>query len=409
MKKSIFKRTIPTLALAATMMVSNVGMNSVIAADVAVMGEPDQRSIKTAEDNAEDYGGFEGKIIILQTNDSHGNIEDFKYVKSLENYFTSKGAVVLTVDCGDYTQCKKDKSNEIDYVEESEGISALKVMEAAGYDVIALGNHEFDYPYKDKTGRNLLQERLNTVKIDALCANIVEQKDKEAELLINHNCVKTVKVPDTDQSVNIGFFGVDTGETKEHGKKEYVADLTVYTNNDLVKCAKREIDDLRNTGDELDETPNATADIVICLAHLGVNTDRMGKDSSILLYNGIKDKVDLILDGNSHTVMTSGNDGERIMSTGIKLANIGVVVIDPKKDNKPSIIDRFLIPNKYFRELEEDKDTVKVIKAAKNKEFDSLDPNYEGKKESSSQKNNKVTNRNGKNNNGNKGKSNKRR
>ena len=38
--------------------------------------------------------------------------------------------------------------------------------------------------------------------------------------------------------------------------------------------------------------------------------------------------IDFIIDGHSHTVMTAGENGEPIQSTGTKFANIGVIVID---------------------------------------------------------------------------------
>ena len=250
-------------------------------------------------------------------------------------------------------------------------------MESAGYDVIALGNHEFDYFHEDEKGNNLLQERLDTVKIDALCANIIDT-DTNKRVAKQHNCVKTVKVPSSNTSVNIGFFGVDTGETtdKGHASSDYSTDLKVYTGDKLVDCAKKEIADLKNTGAELDNETNPTADIVICLAHLGVDEARMDKDSSTLLYNGIKKDVDIILDANSHTVMTSDKNNAPIMSTGKAFANIGVVVIDVPEGKKPAVVDRFLIPQSEFRKLTADSKTAQTIADAKSGKFDSLKPVY---------------------------------
>ncbi|MBO4592010.1 MAG: hypothetical protein J5684_05585, partial [Eubacterium sp.] len=282
MKRGNFKRTISTFALTACLLMSNAVPGVVIAAEKGGNGYP--QDIRTFAQIEKAYpDGFAGKIVVIQSNDSHGDIDDFKYVKPLETYFTDNDAQVLTVDCGDYSQTRSGTK----IVEKSEGISALKIMESAGYDVIALGNHEFDYFHEDEKGNNLLQERLDTVKIDALCANIID-KDTNKRVAKQHNCVKTVKVPKTNTSVNIGFFGVDTGETSDsgHASSDYAKDLNVYTGDKLVDCAKKEIADLKNTGEELDNEKNPTADIVICLAHLGVDEARMNKDSSTLLYNG---------------------------------------------------------------------------------------------------------------------------
>ena len=284
MKQGNLKRTITTFALTACLLVPNAVPSVVVAADNGGNGYPqDIRTFDKIEKKYED--GFAGKIVVLQSNDSHGDVDDFKFVKPLEDYFIKKDAQVLTVDCGDYSQTRSGTK----IVEKSEGISALKIMESAGYDVIALGNHEFDYFHEDEKGNNLLQERLDTVKIDALCANIIDT-DTNKRVAKQHNCVKTVKVPASNTSVNIGFFGVDTGETTDdgHASSDYSVDLKVYTGDKLVDCAKKEIADLRNTGDELDNEKNPTADIIICLAHLGVDEARMNKDSSTLLYNGLK-------------------------------------------------------------------------------------------------------------------------
>ena len=51
--------------------------------------------------------------------------------------------------------------------------------------------------------------------------------------------------------------------------------------------------------------------------------------------------IDFVLDGHSHTVMTGGQNGEPIQSTGTKFANIGVVVID---NESKGIESNFLIP-----------------------------------------------------------------
>ena len=52
----------------------------------------------------------------------------------------------------------------------------------------------------------------------------------------------------------------------------------------------------------------------------------------------------MVLDGHSHTVMTQGENGEPIQSTGTKFENIGVVVID---NESKGIEDQFPDPDLY--------------------------------------------------------------
>ena len=83
---------------------------------------------------AEDYTG---KTVILHTNDVHGAIEDYAKAAKLKQDLQAKGAEVLLVDAGDFSQCSP-------YVSLSKGASAVELMNAAGYDIVTLGNHEFD-------------------------------------------------------------------------------------------------------------------------------------------------------------------------------------------------------------------------------------------------------------------------
>ena len=65
---------------------------------------------------------------------------------------------------------------------------------------------------------------------------------------------------------------------------------------------------------------------MICLAHLGVDAESAPYRSTDL-YAAVKG-IDFIVDGHSHTVMTKGEKGEPIQSTGTAFKNIGVIVID---------------------------------------------------------------------------------
>lgn len=81
-----------------------------------------------------------GKTVILHTNDVHGAIEGYAYITALKADYEAKGAEVILVDAGDYSQGKT-------YVSVTKGADAVTMMNAAGYDVVTLGNHEFDYGY----------------------------------------------------------------------------------------------------------------------------------------------------------------------------------------------------------------------------------------------------------------------
>ena len=79
-----------------------------------------------------------GKTVILHTNDVHGAVEGYAYITALKADYEAKGAEVILVDAGDYSQGTT-------YVSTTKGADAVTMMNAAGYDIVTLGNHEIDY------------------------------------------------------------------------------------------------------------------------------------------------------------------------------------------------------------------------------------------------------------------------
>lgn len=237
---------------------------------------------------------YEGKTIILHSNDTHGAIEGFASIATCKKDFESKGAKVILVDDGDFSQ------GEL-YVSASKGLAAADLLEKVGYDLITIGNHEFDY------GFDKLVSNLSNRSYKVLCSNL----KKDGNLVF-----KSGTVIDTGE-VKIGFFGLLTPETQTKTTPAIVKDLTFEEQDDMFETAQKEILSL-----------NDKADIVICLAHLGVDTESEGCSSTDLYAN--TDGLDFIIDGHSHTQMEHGENGEPIQSTGTKFENVGVIVIDNK-------------------------------------------------------------------------------
>ena len=108
------------------------------------------------------------------------------------------------------------------------------------------------------------------------------------------------------------------------------------------------------------------ADVVICLAHLGIDAESAPYRSTDL-YAAVKG-IDFIIDGHSHTVMTKGEKGEPIQSTGTAFANIGVIVID----NATKKIES----NSLF-EIKEDTAKDATVAAAAKTIVDRVDAEYD--------------------------------
>ena len=234
-----------------------------------------------------------GKTVILHTNDVHGAVEGYAYIAQLKADYEAKGAEVILVDAGDFSQGTT-------YVSSTKGADAVTMMNAAGYDVVTLGNHEFDYGYAQ------LKENMSKAKFKVVCADVFNE---DGTPIFDANYTYTTK-----SGVKVGFFGMETPETQTKANPALIKGLTFATGDAFTKATADQVAALKD------------ADVVICLAHLGVDAESAPYRSTDL-YAAVKG-IDFIIDGHSHTVMTKGEKGEPIQSTGTAFKNIGVIVID---------------------------------------------------------------------------------
>ena len=71
-------------------------------------------------------GEFDGKTVILHTNDVHGSITGYAKIAALKASYEAKGAKVLLVDAGDFSQGSA-------YVSITKGADAIELLNLAGY------------------------------------------------------------------------------------------------------------------------------------------------------------------------------------------------------------------------------------------------------------------------------------
>ena len=235
---------------------------------------------------------YAGKTVILHSNDVHGAITGYACIAALKTDYESKGAEVILVDAGDYSQGTTNVST-------TKGADAVAMMNAAGYDVVTIGNHEFDYGYEQ------LMDNMSKAEFKVVCADVF---DADGTTIFDANYTYTTK-----SGVKVGFFGLLTPEAQTKANPALIKGLT-FAIDDLWAVSQKQIDAL------------ADADVVICLSHLGVDNETKPY-TSYDLWNNTKG-IDMIIDGHSHTVMTKGDKNEPIQSTGTAFANIGVIVID---------------------------------------------------------------------------------
>lgn len=270
-------------------------------------------TVEAAEDVA-------GKLVVIHTNDMHGAYEKneeagalgMSSVAALKGYYESLGANVLLVDAGDFSQ----GTNLVNYYK---GLNSVYFMNAAGYDAVSLGNHEFDF------GLDALKAMSDAAQFPILDANILS---KETGLpYLDDNEIFTF------DNMKVGVFGLDTPEAQTKASPKNVKDVTFLAGEELYACAQTQVNTLKEQG----------CDYIIALGHLGVDEESMGNRSLDVVSQ--VSGIDLFIDGHSHTELPGGIDynGTKIVSTGTGIENIGVVVYNGESTKAKFVNDLFAV------------------------------------------------------------------
>lgn len=237
------------------------------------------------------------EIVILHTNDVHGNVAEAKYntmgmAKMLTkiNEIRGENPNTILLDGGDAIHGQPISTL-------SRGESIIRLMNTMGYDGMVAGNHDFDYGY------NRLLELKEIAEFPILGGN-VEKEDGIKDLV-------DFIIKDVD-GVKIGIFGLSTPETLFKTKPSNVEGIIF---NDPVETAK-------NMVEKLEEEE---VDIIIGLTHLGLE----GEYTSIKVAEEVEG-IDLIVDGHSHSKLDEGKKvGDTlIVQTHEKGNNLGIVNIE---------------------------------------------------------------------------------
>ena len=245
-----------------------------------------------------------GHIVILHTHDVHGAIGEYAKVAALKQAYQAAGAYVLLADAGDFIQGDPT-------VSASQGKTAIELMNLAGYDVAAPGNHEFDYGYPN------LKTLAGEADFPILAANV--RYDNAAALGDQTTFTTT-------DGKKIGIFGLDTPETATKAHPDKIKGVSFLAAQEMFDCAQAQVDALKADG----------CDYIICLGHLGIDAESTGNRSIDLLEKVTG--IDVFIDGHSHSTLEeikeatngTGKVGDTVLtSTGTKLANVGMVDISP--------------------------------------------------------------------------------
>ncbi|MDO4750402.1 MAG: 5'-nucleotidase C-terminal domain-containing protein, partial [Eubacteriales bacterium] len=219
----------------------------------------------------------------------------------------------LLVDAGDHIQGTA-------YGDLDNGETIIELMNAAGYDLATLGNHEFDYAQ---------QGRIDVTDVwaefDYVSCNFYHEKDS----VPGENVLDSYKIFDVN-GTQVAFVGITTPETITSSAPSYFQDADgnyIYgiaagaDGSALYAAVQCAIDDARDNG----------ADYVIALGHLGVDPSSEPWTSENVIAN--TSGLDALIDGHSHTTIpmkeVADKNGDIVIltQTGSYLDAVGKLTI----------------------------------------------------------------------------------
>lgn len=233
-------------------------------------------------------------LVILHLNDTHSHIDPERSGKNAGHAGVIETAAyidqvreeegknnVLLLHAGDFSQGTS-------YFTELNGDMEIDVLNATGYDVVCLGNHEFD------NGMEALARRLANLKPDVVCANYDFSETPLAKYVKPYVIVKR-------GGLKIGIIGLLAN----------VADVV----DSRIAAQLKFLDPAASTQKYADYLKDVKkCDLVICLSHLGYDGEPY---TDVQLASRIRN-VDIIVGGHSHTylkdkVLVKDLDGKEVV------------------------------------------------------------------------------------------------
>jgi 5'-nucleotidase/UDP-sugar diphosphatase len=261
------------------------------------------------------------KIVILHTNDIHSRligyspesaytpmtVNDDKTIGGfarmatiIKNEEKSNSGITLVVDAGDFLM-----GTLFQELEPSTGFQ-LRLMKTVGYDVVCIGNHEFDFgdqKLADMISSAAKGGQIPKVLLGNAVFNAKDPGDDAIEKLFDSGLMGRKYIMEKD-GLKIGFFSL-LGKSAD---KNAAFALPIKFSNQ-VKTARKLVRELKDE----------KCDIIICLSHSGVQLDKKGQWSGedVELARKVKG-IDVIVSAHTHTKLE-----KPIMVNGIPVVQTG--------------------------------------------------------------------------------------
>lgn len=252
-----------------------------------------------------------GALTILHTNDLHGHflperaswiegepeIGGFELLDAWVRHTRARaGDAFLLLDGGDMLT-GTPLTDEV--VDGAGGGAMIELMEAVGYDAMALGNHEFDQGYDN------LQAIFDAADFPIVSSNILAPDGSPAfegqltSLILERN------------GISVGIIGATT---------EGLGSLVSTSMHD-----KLVIEPVAEAVAAEVEALDPETDLIVVLSHIGADSDRALAASV--------DGIDLIVGGHSHTPLTPEQVGDTwVVQAGSYTRSVGVLELTVAED-----------------------------------------------------------------------------
>ena len=225
------------------------------------------------------------EFVILSTNDVHASLDNMARLATAvkecrDTVFT------IVADAG-------DRWTGNAYVDLAEGrLPIVKLMNAVGYDVAVLGNHDFD------PGAEVLDGAVRNANFTVVCANMVS----EGDLIKGVGENKVITTPD---NVDVDFVGVVTSYANGHPDGND-ANFEGLKFEDPQVVAKRACKESRG-------------DVKVLLSHMGHDRDF----EFVAQYGG----YDVLIGGHTHKLLDTLVNGTVVGQTQRKLKYVGATKV----------------------------------------------------------------------------------
>lgn len=257
----------------------------------------------------------EGQIVIVYDNDVHCAVDGYAKLVALRNQQKRIADYVTTVSCGDFT-------NGGIIGAASKGELIVDIMNEVGYDVVTLGNHEFDYG---------VEQMLKLT--DELNANVVSSNFKNCQT--NDYVFPTYNIVSYG-NVDVAYLGFTTTSSGTSVMFEDGNGNKLYTlmRDEFYQNAQNVIDEARAEG----------AEYVIALTHLGDLEQDGGHPSSVNLINNTNG-IDAVIDAHDHNIIEErfemNKDGKSVLltSSGSHFQYVGMVSINTDGTIESMLVD----------------------------------------------------------------------